>query len=296
MRNRLLAVGVLLTGLIFSISGCGGTFGNSLTKVLVGAGPYAIFFPAVASEYVGAGGGKFVLANSEFTVEAWIKTNATGGTIFSRGPAMLSVDAAGFADFTADAGTNATGTTLVNDSDWHHIAGVLSGTGHSHNGGATIGTCTGLIMNGIHVDIYVDGIWEMCAISTFPATIDTGCDNINTPEFDYCTNNIGNNILVGGPAFLGTIDEVRLWNEARSVGQIKYWRKEEISGSDWDTADPNNRIIGYWKFNEGTGDSAIDSSGYGNNGSKLLDSGQVDINGDPIFVQWLDGWVDGYPF
>ncbi len=293
MRTKLLASGIILIGLIFLLISCGGTFGNSMTKVLIESGPFAIFFPAAASEHVGAGGDKLVLTDSELTVEAWIKTSAVNGTIFARGPAILSVDAAGFADFSADGITNATGTTLVNDSDWHHIAGVLSGTGHSHN---AVGTCDGLAMGGIHIDIYVDGIWEMCAISTFTAGIDDGCDNANTLEIvEHCTNNIGYNLIAGSNAFLGTIDEVRLWNKARSEGQIQKWRKQEISGAEWDSADGASNI-GYWKFNEGTGDSAIDSSGYGNNGSKLLDSGLDDEFGDPIFAQWLGGWVDGYPF
>jgi len=40
-------------------------------------------------------------------------------------------------------------------------------------------------------------------------------------------------------------------------------------------------LVGYWKFDEGSGTAAVDSSGYGNDGT---------LNGDP---QWVAGQLGG---
>jgi hypothetical protein len=64
----------------------------------------------------------------------------------------------------------------------------------------------------------------------------------------------------------GIIDEVRLWDQARTDIQIQQNMYREISGIE-----PG--LIGYWKFNEGIGDTAYDKSPYGNHG--ILQGGAV---------------------
>ena len=43
-------------------------------------------------------------------------------------------------------------------------------------------------------------------------------------------------------------------------------------------------LVGYWNFDEGTGDVAVDSSGFGNDGT---------INGTP---NWVEGQIGGAGF
>lgn len=71
--------------------------------------------------------------------------------------------------------------------------------------------------------------------------------------------------------FNGLIDEPRIWNRALNQEEIQANMYREIS------AQPG--LVGYWKFNEGTGNIAHDSSGNGNDGT---------IFGDPA-------WVEGAP-
>jgi hypothetical protein len=60
--------------------------------------------------------------------------------------------------------------------------------------------------------------------------------------------------------FKGQIDELRIWNIARSATDISNNMRKELSGSQ-------AGLVGYWKFDESAGaTTAADASGNGNNG------------------------------
>jgi hypothetical protein len=84
---------------------------------------------------------------------------------------------------------------------------------------------------------------------------------------------IGNRAAVDRP-FDGGIDEVRIWNVARTREQIQNDMHWELSGSE-----PG--LVAYYKFNEGSGQSASDSTVYGNHGILGL-SPQADAS-DPTW-------------
>ncbi|HUU20096.1 MAG TPA: LamG domain-containing protein [Sedimentisphaerales bacterium] len=77
------------------------------------------------------------------------------------------------------------------------------------------------------------------------------------------------------------------------MGKTYYWRVDEFDvvethkGDVWsfntipviEIVDPN--LVGWWKFDEGSGNSALDFSGHGNNGK---------LGGDP---QWVEGVIGG---
>jgi len=65
----------------------------------------------------------------------------------------------------------------------------------------------------------------------------------------------------GVPDYLrGTLDEVRVWNVARTQAQIQANMNHTLSV-------PQANLVGYWKFEEGTGTTASDSSGQGKTGT-----------------------------
>src|SRR5438309_2249773 len=76
--------------------------------------------------------------------------------------------------------------------------------------------------------------------------------------------------------FNGVIDEVRIWNVARTQQQIQDGMSGEILSA------PN--LLGRWGLNENSGTSVADSSGHGVTGT---------IVGTPL-TQW--NWVPGTPF
>ncbi|MGI0493864.1 LamG-like jellyroll fold domain-containing protein [Alkalinema pantanalense CENA528] len=67
--------------------------------------------------------------------------------------------------------------------------------------------------------------------------------------------------------FQGQIDEVRLWNRAKTAVEIQADRNRSLSGRE-------AGLVGYWSFDEGTGTIARDRSPNGHNGT---------VNG----AQWL---------
>lgn len=58
----------------------------------------------------------------------------------------------------------------------------------------------------------------------------------------------------------GKVTEVRLWNNARTQAEIQDNMFSELTGTE-------DGLIGYWKFNEGEGDTVHDSAG-DNNGTR----------------------------
>src|SRR5690606_3008108 len=83
--------------------------------------------------------------------------------------------------------------------------------------------------------------------------------DLKTFNFDTSTMYIGN--IVGfGQAFRGSIDNVRVYNSALTPAQVKsvYYNENHLI---------NSSLKGYWKFNEGSGTSATDSSGNSNTGT-----------------------------
>ena len=56
----------------------------------------------------------------------------------------------------------------------------------------------------------------------------------------------------------GQVDEVSLWNLALTEQQVQDYMYADLTGEEG--------LVGYWKFNEGSGSTAYDSSEEGNNG------------------------------
>ena len=67
----------------------------------------------------------------------------------------------------------------------------------------------------------------------------------------------------------GAIDDVRIWNVARTQQEIQQFMNHELDGSE-------EGLVGYWKFNEGRGDTAYDMTVNKNHGS--LGGGATWIN------------------
>ena len=62
------------------------------------------------------------------------------------------------------------------------------------------------------------------------------------------------------PNFRGQLNEVRIWNVARTQQEIQADMDRELSGTE-------SGLVGYWKFNEGSGNTVYDSSPNNNDGT-----------------------------
>ncbi len=156
-----------------------------------------------------------------FTVEAWIKRAGSGTGFFTiAGKQVASGGAGWFFRFNDDvlsfaAGMNSVNTTAtITDTAWHHVAAVHDATAKT-------------------VAIYIDGELSERASFTHPSS----SDSIEALGLGFKPNY--------GEYFAGSLDDVRLWNTARTLAEIREFMHTPLSGAE-------SGLVGYWNF-EGTG-------------------------------------------
>jgi hypothetical protein len=127
------------------------------------------------------------------------------------------------------------GSTLINAGNWHHVAAVFNGEHKTYQ-------------------LYVDGRME--ATQAHKATF-----TYSGTAYMVCSFAFGSGGTVGTwQPFSGSIDDVRVWNRALTPQDV-------LSLYRYSQPDLNMGLILYYKFDEGTGTVANDSSPIGRNGT-----------------------------
>jgi len=116
-----------------------------------------------------------------------------------------------------------------------------------------------------NIKLYVDGVLEDSATCLY------------TPYYYYSEINIGRN-PGWSEYFNGVIDEVRIWNKVLEQSEIQSNMHKELTGDE-------NGLIGYWPFNEGTGNIAFDKTSNNNDGT--LYDGATWVNSTAPVWNWL---------
>ena len=88
--------------------------------------------------------------------------------------------------------------------------------------------------------------------------------------------------------FNGTIDEVRIWNVARTPAEIQQFMRQSLNGAE-------AGLIGYWRLDEGSGQVVNGSSSESNDGTLgFLMSGEAE---DPQWTtDYTEVFIDGFEF
>jgi len=165
------------------------------------------------------------LNTSSFTIETWVRTTGSSegilvssdnDAVWESGERAFYIDANGNPAFTGFGNSTITASLSVNDGSWHHIAVVrdystLPGTGK----------------------IYIDGI-DRTATTAYVANAfpNSGTFSIGRPNFAEAPN-----------FFTGDLDELRIWNIARSTVDIQTGLVDSIS-----TSAPG--LLAYYRFDE----------------------------------------------
>jgi len=174
------------------------------------------------------------IASGSLTIEAWVKHNGgTGNQVIvdkRNGAAgyQLAYNATtnNLSVTVEDAGANGTttaGSVTLSTTDWTHVAGVYN-------------TATGALT------LYVDGVQLVSGATN------TGLALTNAE-----------NLLIGAGApgadfFNGNIDEVRIWNSARTADEIRENMHLTLQGSE-------TNIVSYWQFNGDSNDDIGSNNG-----------------------------------
>lgn len=165
-----------------------------------------------------------ITGNGARTVEAWIKTTANAAAnqqVITDWGANATGSRFTFNILNNNAlrlevnGSGVYGTIPVNNGQWHHVAVV-------YDPAATT-----------KVSLYVDGVLDVAGNLT--TTVNTG----STVKL-----RVGKRID-DAKFFQGTIDEVRVWNVARTVSEI-------AGNKDIEFCSPQSNLVAYYKLNEGT--------------------------------------------
>jgi hypothetical protein len=177
-------------------------------------------------------------AEGDLTLEMWLKTRQiVAGQEFFQGASLFNADQVGLQnDFGAAAvngyfgfGTGnpdvmAVSTTAITSGEWIHVA-------------ATRELKTGTLR------VYVNGQLETTLVSGNKRLLTaTSTASIGGAYGDSFSN-----------GFVGSIDELRLWNVVRSADQIRDGMHLRVNGDE-------AGLVGCWHFDDGQGLVAADSS------------------------------------
>ncbi len=245
-------------------AGNGGSAGQSAGGTSAGvagsdeAGASSAGAPAVASASIEFGGSGVVRVQpsvtDDFTIEFWLKTKMFGpGNTWYGGAALFDADAPNsvndfgssligdkFAFGTGNPDLTILSTSSVNTGVWTHVA-------------ATRVMATGVL------SVFVNGALETSQMSMNLASLK-----------DAVGPCMGAMIYGNGffNAFVGNITEVRLWNVARTQAEIAGTMKQHLVGNE-------ANLVGYWRFDDGSGLVAKDSSASHNDG--VLGNGRPEL-------------------
>ncbi len=144
-----------------------------------------------------------------------------------------------------DAAQSGSGRLQLNT--WQHVAGTYSTTDNT-------------------IRIYKDGA---LVAQQPPPGEEASIGGPISPGIEFLT------VGVWDVHFNGLIDDLRVWNIARSPDEIAADKNKILTG-----AEPG--LAGYWRFDEGAGQTAFDSTGNGNSGRLGMTFGADDS--DPAWV------------
>jgi hypothetical protein len=193
--------------------------------------------------------------NTARTIEAWIKcpSNAAGvvanwGQIVTNQRSGLLIS--GGRIYFVGENNDQVGNIAINDNTWHHVAFTFDGS---------------------TVRLYVDGVLDIAVAKTLNTTGTT---------LRLGQRAVGDG---GNELFIGAMDEVKIWNVARTQAQLQTARYNEIDGN-------TQGLVAYYKFNQTSGTSIPDAS-VNNVTSTLISTGTWIASGNPSNSSYL--WTPG---
>ncbi|WP_329806993.1 LamG-like jellyroll fold domain-containing protein [Flavobacterium facile] len=155
---------------------------------------------------------------NQMTVEVWVKSSVAPDewdalVIKGDNSWRLHLNSTGTVNFTCSGTTSSqvNSTSSVTDGNWHHVVGTLGGNS---------------------IKIYIDGVLENVVATS---------GNINNTVDQVL---IGNNPTFGPRHFNGNMEDVRIWNVARTAEQINGSKNCELQGNE-------TGLVANYKFNQG---------------------------------------------
>ena len=140
--------------------------------------------------------------------------------------------------------TNITGTTAINDGNWHHVAKTYNAVDGSYK-------------------LYLDGNLEASATSGTGYSYATADIKVGIGHTDYPSN------------WVGLIDEVRVWNTVKTQAEIISSMKHQLEGNE-------TGLVSYYNFDERVGNSVVDVAGGDSNATMEGNVTRLNFLGDGL--------------
>jgi hypothetical protein len=188
--------------------------------------------------------------DSVFTVEAWVKPISLSG-----GDKPKAIVQGAFTEPPDSGGGWLMFMEVADNSDWGLVVCVPCSTSGEHCGPSCRAATSGsgslkteqwqhlaATYNGSEIIIYRNG-------QEISRQAQTG----DVMDINYV------NIGIWVESFHGLIDEVLLWNTSRTPDQIVEDMNQRVNVKD-------ASLVGYWRFNEGSGQNVFDNSSYSHHG------------------------------
>ncbi len=191
------------------------------------------------NDYVDMGNAATFNVGNAVTYEAWINPDTTlTGFIFAKWVAFAEDIQLGFSGnkiffylHNVFGGVQLYSSTFVPLHQYTHIA-------------ATYDASAGI------AKIYINGVFDTSK------SVGSSVSN-STGNLYFGFNPVRGDFVA---PFKGIIDEVRIWNIARTESEIQSTMNQSLNGNE-----PG--LVGYWKFDEGTGSTTADLTSNGNDGT-----------------------------
>jgi hypothetical protein len=180
------------------------------------------------------------MSGSSFTLEIWLKSSSTHDSwqVILEYGASWAAGTFGFhsknqneikIDYYERTGSTEAAITITDwtDGKWHHFAGVLD-------------------ISAKTLTMYMDGVQKAQITTTgVPASLNSNL-NLGSRNGSYYYN--------------GSMDEVRIWNVARTQTQIQENMCKKLAGSE-------SGLVAYYQMTNGSGTTLSDNSSNSNNGT-----------------------------
>ncbi|WP_206483423.1 Ig-like domain-containing protein [Thalassotalea sp. G2M2-11] len=235
--------------------------------------PKALDFDGV-NDYVNVTNSNWGDITSAVTIEGWLKFNDTTATeILTRHNSSAAVVALKWGlrhrdnamQVHVSSGSNHyrcnSTTNPADDGSWHHVAGVFE--------------------SGVGIRIFIDGVEETLVSCV---TVGSGLNLI--------LDNTGSNVRIGSyndgaggvQFFNGAMDELRVWNTARTAEEIRENMARNISGN-------TTGLVAYYNFEHNSGTTLVDVSVNSHSGT-LVNMDDADWVDTSTFNTWLGNSAD----
>lgn len=205
---------------------------------------------------------------NDMTISTWIKSSDTGSSsqyIISKARAanqnyrygvyLKSGRAGIFMQGDGGSDVGITSNTSVTDNKWHNLSFIFDRSSSA--------------------SIYIDGVYDTSGTISQWVSANMNSDN----PFRIGSYTANDSVTASG-FFNGKLDNIRVYNYARTPAQIAY---------DYNKGGP----IAHWKFDECQGSTVYDSSGVGNTGTITIGAGGSQVSLGTCGAGDTTAWSNG---